>query len=106
MDVVKEAESRQMGILALKSLAKQRRDNEEKGPWPKCWYQPVDNYIEAELALRFTLSQPVTAAVSPSHMELLEWACKAAENFKPHTEEEGLLLKEKSTGLKPIFPES
>lgn len=92
--VLDKARGKNMGILALKVLAKRTWDKNEERKWPKCWYAPVDNCDEASLALRFTLSKPVTAAVSPSHAELLWWACDIADKFKPITEKEIELLKE------------
>ncbi len=100
---VAEAQKQNVGILALKSLAKRKWAENEKRRWPKAWYSPVDNREEAELAFRFTLSRPVTAAVSPGHAELLWWACDAAEKFSPLTTEEELLLEKKSKELDPIF---
>ncbi len=71
------AVERGTGILALKSLAKRPvREGEEK-KWPKCWYVPFDTVAEARIALQFTLSRPVTAAVCPGHAELLWLACDA-----------------------------
>jgi aryl-alcohol dehydrogenase-like predicted oxidoreductase len=94
-----------VGILALKSLAKRKwKEGEEKG-WPKCWYAPVDTFEEASLALRFTLSKPVTAAVAPGHAELMWWACDAADEFEPLSAEEAAELARRSEGLDPIFPE-
>jgi len=55
--------------------------------------------------LRFTLSKPITSAVSPSHAELLWWACDAAEHLSPLSEKEEVLLAQLSRGLDPIFPE-
>jgi hypothetical protein len=65
----------------------------------------VDSYEEAELAVRFTLSKPVTAGVSPGHAELLWWACDAADNFEPITDEETEKLAEKAQDLEAIFPQ-
>jgi aryl-alcohol dehydrogenase-like predicted oxidoreductase len=71
--------ARQKGaaILALKALAKRPLRKGEQKKWPKCWYVPIDTLPEAMTALAFTLSRPVTAAVSPSHAELLWLACDA-----------------------------
>lgn len=102
--VVEKAEEKGVAVLALKALAKRRLKEGEQRKWPKCWYAPVENPEEASLALRFTLSLPVTAAVSPSHAELLWWACDAAERFKPLSKEEAALVAERSKGLTPIFP--
>jgi len=103
--VLKKAEEQGIGRLALKALAKRKWKEGEEKPWPKCWYAPVDDPQEAELALRFTLSLPITAAVSPSHAELLWWACEAAENFSPLSPAEEKLLKSRARAQDTIFPE-
>jgi len=100
-----EATKRDMGILALKMLAKRKWQEGEERRWSKAWYSPVDTYQEARLAVRFTLSQPITAAVSPGHPELLWWACDAAEEFQPLTPEEEATLKQWAAGLEYIFPQ-
>jgi len=103
--VLEEAKERELGILALKALAKRTWSDDEEKTWSKAWYSPVDTQEEAELAMRFTLSFPVTAAVSPGHIELFRWACDAADDFQPLTEDQAQALKERSQGLDPIFPE-
>jgi len=103
---VQRAADKGMGILALKSLARRQWEEGETRTWPKCWYAPAETYEEAALALRFTLSRPVTAAVCPSHAEFLWWMCDAADaNLSPLTEGEEAYLKQQSEGLKPIFPQ-
>jgi len=102
--VFEKAREKGVTVLALKTLAKRKLKEGEEKTWPKCWYAPVDTLEEASQALRFTLSLPVTAAVSPSHAELLWWACDAADGFKPLTKEEEALIEKKSRDLEPIFP--
>jgi predicted aldo/keto reductase-like oxidoreductase len=93
-----------MGVLAIKALAKRALEKGEINKWGKCWYVPEDNYEEADLGLRFTLSlEGVTAAVSPSHAELLWLACDIANNFTPITKEELSMLKEKSKHIDSII---
>lgn len=105
--VLEAAKSRGMGILALKALAERPwRDEEEKKLWPKCWYKPVDTPEDAGLALRWTLSLPVTAAVSPSHAELLWLACDAADRLRPITKKESDELARRAESLGTIFPET
>jgi len=101
--VLKKAQEKSVAILALKALAKRKWKEGEERKWPKCWYAPVDSPEEASLALRFTLSFPITAAVSPSHVELLWWACDAAEQLKPLSKKEAIQVAKKSEGLDPIF---
>lgn len=94
--LVDRARSRGTAILALKALADRRRLEGEPVEYPKAWYKPLSTYAEADLALRFTLSRPVTAAVSPGHEELLWWACAAAEAFSPLSDEEERKLRERA----------
>lgn len=101
--VLAKAQKKGVGILALKALAKRKWEENEERKWQKCWYAPVDNYDEARLALRFTLSKPITAAVSPGHIELLRWACDTADEFKSLSQEEATQLARLSEGLDPIF---
>jgi len=103
--ILAKAQEKGLGILALKALAKRKWEENEERKWQKCWYAPVDNYDEAKLALRFTLSKSITAAVSPGHIELLRWACDAADEFKPLSQEEAAQVARLSEGLAPIFPE-
>jgi predicted aldo/keto reductase-like oxidoreductase len=103
--VIKKAEEKGIGILALKALAKGLRQKDKKLTWEKCWYEPLDCLKEASLALRFTLSLPVTSAVSPSHAELLWLACDIADDFKPLAPEEEDYLKEKSQDIDSLLEE-
>jgi predicted aldo/keto reductase-like oxidoreductase len=100
--VVAKAEEQGIGILALKALGRQKKQPGDT-KWSKCWYEAVDTPEEAALGLRWTLSRPVTAAVSPSHAELLWWMCDAAEHLKAVTAEEENELKARSQELAPIF---
>lgn len=103
--VIEAASAKDMGILALKTLAKRRWKEGEQRRWSKTWYSPVDTFEEARDAFRFTFSRPVTAGPSPGHFELLNWMCDAADQLVPLTSELELELAEKAEGLEPIFPQ-
>ena len=93
-----------MGCLALKGLARTKWvDDDDRSAFPKCWYAPTMDKEEAVLALRFTLSQPITAAVPPGDATLFQWAMDIAEDFQPLTETELDTLRGMSEGLRPIF---
>ena len=92
-----------LGIMALKALGKRKRRDGEQSKWNKCWYEPVDNYQDANLALRFALSQPITAAICPGHTELLNFACDTVENLSPLSDDELNILIQKTQNLTPIF---
>ncbi len=91
------------GLLALKALSCRRWEKDEPRAWGKCWYLPHTDPEKVALAMRFTLSQPVAAALSPGHAELFWLACDAAEKFvpMPPAEQAGLLEK---LGGSAIFP--
>lgn len=101
--VFKKAKEKEIGILALKALAKGAWGKDEKRNWSKCWYAPLDSFEEASLALRFTLSLPVTSAVSPSHAELLWLACDIADGFKTISPKEKDILKNRSQSIDTIL---
>jgi predicted aldo/keto reductase-like oxidoreductase len=102
-EVLAKARSKQMGILALKAMAKRRLPKGEKKRYPKCWYEPLDVLSEAMLGLRFTLSHPVTAAIPPGDENLFRMALGLAANFAPLTPQEVETVKEKAMKQDPIF---
>lgn len=101
--VIAKAQEQGLGILALKALARQKWPADVLKKWFKCWYQPVDTPEEVAQGVRFTLSKPVTAAVSPSHAELLWLMCDAAEQFTPLSADEEAQLAQKSKTIQPLF---
>jgi predicted aldo/keto reductase-like oxidoreductase len=100
--VLQLAEERDIGVIAMKSIA--------KGPYPtkertsNTWYQPFTSHIEIEEALKFTLSQPVTTAASSSDIEIARKQIEIAEDFTPMTLEEQKNLLMKASNYKPLFP--
>jgi aryl-alcohol dehydrogenase-like predicted oxidoreductase len=103
--VLARAREKGMGILALKGMAKttwpeaQRKDH----PNPKCWYQPAALPDEASLGLRWTLSQPITAAVPPGDEKYFRLAMDVAQKFEPLKPEEEKTLLARAQGVEPIF---
>ena len=58
---------------------------------------------EVELALRFTLSQPVTAALPPGDEALFRLALDLAAGFRPITPPETQELIALASDLDPVF---
>ncbi len=102
--VLAKAQSKDMGILALKTLAKKPWPDGKKEKWTKAWYSPVDTYEEAKKALNWTLSRPVTACVSPSHAEFLWWMIEAEKELQPLTQEDEKAVAASTEGIASIFP--
>jgi aryl-alcohol dehydrogenase-like predicted oxidoreductase len=103
--ILKRAQEKQMGILALKSMAKTvwPADKKENHPEPKCWYQPAAFPDEASLGLRWTLGHPITAAVPPGDEKYFRLAMDVAQNYKPLEAHEEQALLSGGHGVEPIF---
>lgn len=103
--VVERARQKGMGILALKAMAKAQWSAAEKEhhPFPKCWYQPAALPDEASLALRWTLSQPITAAVPPGDEKYFRQALDIAARFEPISPDEVKTLMAGAQGAQPLF---
>ncbi len=101
--LVEKAKSRDMGILALKSLALRRLNPGEKSGYDKCWYRPIEEEETAMLALRFTLSQGVTAAIPPGEAVFFHQAVRIAGQYEPLSEAEWEKLRSAAKGLTPVF---
>ena len=78
-------------------------DHPEREEFGKCWYRPLSERGEVELALRFTLSEPITAAIPPCEEKLFWMAVDAAMNFEPLSESEKKKVQAWGTKTKPIF---
>ena len=103
--VVEKAQAKGAARLALKALARQSwpAGEKERTPFKNCWYQPITDARLAELAIKFTLSLPVTAAVTPANETLVRLAVESAMKFEPITETELAELKSLAETLKPLF---
>jgi predicted aldo/keto reductase-like oxidoreductase len=102
--VLEKAHQKNMGILALKAMA--------KGPWPngfenkeypKCWYEPLITTEDIKMGLGFTLSHPVTAALTPGDPRLFKTALDVSGSLKPLLADEIQLIKKKATAGVPLF---
>jgi aryl-alcohol dehydrogenase-like predicted oxidoreductase len=91
--------------LALKGLARQRwpEDDPTREKFGKCWYQPLTDPREADLGLRWTLSQSITAAVPPGEETLFRLAMDIAQRFTPIEDSEAAELVTLADTLDPIF---
>ena len=56
-----------------------------------------------KLALRWTLSQPITAAIPPGDPELWQMAVEVAQDFTPITADEEAILRNEAKGKAPLF---
>ena len=103
--VVEKAKQKEMGIMALKGMARTTWPDSVKDnhPHPKCWYEPAAFPDEAAMGLRWTLSQPITAAIPPGDERYFRLGMDVGQNFQPITEAEQQQLVAGATGVNPIF---
>ena len=101
------AHARKKGVrrLALKALAYTHYPEGGRKKYPQCWYLPVTDRELARQALRFSLSEGVTAAVLPGDEGIYAMALELAVDLPPLTEDERRQLLAATEGLKPIFPQ-
>ncbi len=103
--VLARAQEKGMGILAIKGMAKTSwpADLQKDHPHPKCWYEPAAFPEEAALGLRWTLSQPITAAIPPGDERYFRLGMDVAQEFKPIAESEKQELLARASGVPPLF---
>ena len=103
--ILKRAQEKQMGIFALKAMAKTvwPADQKQNHPEPKCWYKPAAFPDEASMGLRWTLAHPITAAIPPGDERYFRLAMDVAQNFKPLEAHEEQALLTGGKGVEPIF---
>ncbi|NQT81419.1 aldo/keto reductase [bacterium] len=104
--VVEKAKEKGAAIIAIKPMFRGVWAPGARRPakkWQFGWYQPVSDPAEVDLALRFTLSEPVTTAITPSDVRLVRLAIDIAPNYRPLKNQERKKLRELSKGLVSFF---
>ena len=103
--VMEAAQAKGVARLALKGMV--------RGPWqdgdprrseyPKAWYEPLADRAEAEAALRYTLSLPITSALPPGDIRLFRMAADIADSFTPLSDAEHQAIHAQAQTEKPLF---
>lgn len=101
--VFEKAKQRNMGILALKSMALTTLKKGEEKVYPNCWYRPVMDDETLNMAFRYTLSMDITAAVSPGEAKLFWKGVDIAKRFTPINEDEREKLLALAKVTEPVF---
>lgn len=103
--VMEAAKTKGVARLALKAMARGpwREGDPHRGEYPKAWYEPLADRSEAELALRYTLSLPVTAAVPPGDIRLFRMAVEFASRFRPLSTSELERVRAQARSETPLF---
>lgn len=101
--IIAKAQEKGVARLALKAMARTSWKEGAERPFPHCWYDPLTDPHHASLALRFTLGQPITAAIPPGDPRLFRLALDLANDIRPLEAEELAELRNYGHGLNPIF---
>ncbi len=107
--VIARVHEKGAGMLAIKAMAKSQWPagmTQAQKPNPKEWYEPCSVPEQAALALRWTLSQRITAAIPPGDERFFPLAMYVAQNFQPITPEEEKMLIASAADAVPIFPQA
>ena len=101
--LVERAKEKGVTRLVLKALAYRERDEGEEKFRQKCRYQPLTDRERIRLALRFTLSEDITAAIPPGDEELYRIVLEMAHDLEPMTPGEREDLLASTEGVTPIM---
>jgi aryl-alcohol dehydrogenase-like predicted oxidoreductase len=101
--VIARAKELSVARLAIKAMAHGPWRKGEKRKYPNCWYRPIENREMARQALRFTLSEGVTAAIPPGDERLFRMALELAPDLDPMGMEERSELLASTRALRPLF---
>jgi len=101
--ILEKAKAKGVARMALKAMAYTRWAEGETRTYSKAWYRPVSDPEMRRQALRFTLSQDITAAIPPGHYELYREALDIAAAYTPLSTEEETNLRSAAIGVAPIF---
>jgi len=99
------AKARELGVarLAIKAMAHGPWRKSDKRKYPNCWYRPIEDRELARKALRFTLSEEVTAAIPPGDERLFRMALEFAHDLPPLSAGEREELLASASGLRPLL---
>ncbi len=101
--VIAKAKELNVARLAIKAMAHGPWRKGEKKKYPNCWYRPIDDREMARQALRFTLSEGVTATIPPGDELLFRMALELAPELDPMGAEERAQLVAGTRRLRPLF---
>jgi aryl-alcohol dehydrogenase-like predicted oxidoreductase len=100
--VYETAVKKEMGILALKAVAKTRVPKKERA-FPNMWYKPFEEEAEIDNCLRFTLAKNIAATVHAGDSLFMKKTLMFVNKNKEIVEPELKEVKQMVKGIKPIF---
>jgi len=93
--------------ISIKSCVRQKHQGNSDAiqqKYRRCWYQPIDNRREADLAVRWALDLPIMACLPPMDERLFWQAVDVAQQYKSLNETEQAEIRALAEGMDPLFP--
>jgi predicted aldo/keto reductase-like oxidoreductase len=100
--VVETARKKNMGIMAIKAIAKTRLAGDEKS-YPNLWYHPYEEDELIEKSLQFTLSKDITGTVHAGDSIFMKKTLQVIEGSKEFTAPDKKDIMAMIKDIKPIF---
>ncbi len=101
-EVLKTAREKDMGIMAIKAIAKSRISGDEKS-YPNLWYHPYEEDELIEKSLQFTLSKDITGTVHAGDSIFLKKTLQYIEGNKEFPAPDKKEIMSMIKDIKPIF---
>ncbi|HOK80740.1 MAG TPA: aldo/keto reductase [bacterium] len=105
-NTIMTAMKKEVGIIGLKALAKQKLQEKHDKKFPGCWYEPVTEKELAKIMLLWTYQQGVSSIIPPADAGLFKMALEIVKETQIASlaPEEIKKLESLSKVLNPIFP--
>lgn len=104
--LVKLAQKKNMGILAIKTLALRPYREGETSPYANKWYCPIEDNELCALAMRYTANAGNVIMVTPgipSYLDLMIQIVKDNEGLQPLTKDEMGIVFDKTKDVEALF---
>lgn len=103
--VIEQAKKQGAAILAIKSMAKERRGKDDSSPkkYPNCWYEPYDEPDTVAMALRYAMRFPITSIVPSADVRLFNLALDLVGKLGAWTQQDEQRLRSLAAGVTPVF---
>lgn len=90
-----------VAVQTIKSVARRRWDGD---PGPRAtWYEPIEDSLALERAVRWVLARPGVFLNTPGDLEVLPRVLRAAANLKPPASQEEMADDIARLEMKPLF---
>lgn len=103
-EILELAKKKNCACIGIKSLCRQEWPaGANRGKWRHLWYEPLSDPTEADLGLRWALSQDIVTTIPPGDETVQFLAFDIAARYKPITPEEQQQVQALAARMTPLF---